>query len=316
MGWGRSMLVAEHIREGTVQSRPDRACRFVVSLFTPRRGIRAFLAYDAVPIGGIAVSVMLGTYALLSVRWSVPLLALAFCGTALVYQLDRGLELSPEDRHNRPRYRAWIRAHRGYVRGTAWLCALVGAGMLPFLQPETVGMGMGLGMLGLLHVLPVFGRRQRLKSFWRLKPLIISGAWALGGVLLPVVEAGYPLTPGVVALAAYRFIVVFVNTLLADWSDRAGDAQAGLRTVATEWPPSVLFGAARGLLGGTLAVGVAVAVGYGLPLLLVDLLGVVGMLVLVQRVEDGGARVRRFAVDAVVAWPLVTALVAAIVGGW
>lgn len=270
----------------------------------------AFLAHDGVPVGFIAVSVMLGTYVLLDVAPSVPLLVLAFCGTALTYQLDRCLRFSPEDRHNRPGHRLWMRAHRGYVWGTAGLLVVAGGVSLRFLRPVTVGFGMIVGVLGVLYAVPVLGPGRRLKSFWRLKPLVIGGGWALGGVLLPVLEAGETVAVGGAALAGYRFAIVLANVLLADFGDRMGDAQVALRTVATEWTPPVLLGTVRCLLGAIVLAGLAVSLAYRLPLLFVDLAGPVLMFVLTRRIEVRLTRAQRLAVDALVAWPLVTALAA------
>lgn len=272
-----------------------------------RRTVRAFLVHDGMPIGSIAVGVMLGTYALLDATPSGPLLVLGFCGTALVYQLDRVLVLSPEDRYNRPERRVWGQAHRGYVGSTALLCVVAAGAMLPLVRPATVLAGAAVGALGVLYIVPVLGRR--LKSIGWGKPFIIAGAWAGGGVLLPVLEAGRAVTLGVVALAAYRFALVLANALLADWGDRVGDAQAGLHTVATAWTTPVVFRRVRILLGATLAGGIGVAMGYGLPLLGVDLVGIVAMLGVIRRLEARPTPLRRFALDAVVAWPLVTALV-------
>ncbi len=273
------------------------------------RAVRAFLLHDGLPIGGIAVGVMLGTYALLGATPSGPLLVLAFCGTALVYQFDRTLGFSPEDRYNRPERHAWGRAHRGFVWSTALLCIAAAGVALTMIRPAVVLAGAALGALGLLYVAPVLGRR--LKSLGWGKPLVVAGTWALGGVLLPALEAGRAVTLGVVALVAYRFVIVLANALLADWADRVGDTKAGLRTVAARWPARAVFRRVRGLLGAALVGGVAVAVGYGLPLLGVDLVGVVLMLGIVGRIEARATPMRRLALDAVVAWPLVTAL-----AGW
>lgn len=271
-----------------------------------------FFVYSGMLAGGIAVSMTLGTYALLSVSPSIPLLVLAFCGTALIYQLDRGLGWSPEDRYNRPAYWNWTRAHRGYVWGMAVLLAGAGGAMLPLVRPVTIGLGLGLGGLGLLHVIPAMRGGRRLKSFGYLKPLAISGAWALGSVLLPVLEAGRTITVGVIALMAYRFVIVLVNTLVADWRDRVGDARAGLRTWATTMSEAVVFGIAYVALTGIMATGVgAVAAGAAPRVLLVDLLGIILMGVFVRCAKHDATWAPRVAVDAVVAWPLVTFLV-----GW
>ena len=85
----------------------------------------AFLAYDGGPVGLIAVCLMLGNYALLGIRPSVPLLVLGFCGTLVIYQLDRVLAFSPEDRVNRPGRHRWMREHAAYV----WGSVVVGIGV-------------------------------------------------------------------------------------------------------------------------------------------------------------------------------------------
>ena len=274
-----------------------------------RSALRAFFAHDGVPVGLIAIALMLGTYALLGLPPSVPLLIASGCGAVGVYQLDRSLGLSPEDRINRPARTRWMQAHRRYVVATIVGAGAVGGLMLPLLRPETVIGGAALGAVGLLHVSPVV-RGRRLKAWGTLKPIVVSGVWATGAVLLPVLEAGYPVTAGVGALLGYRFALVLVNTLVADVGDRVGDAQAGLHTWATRWPVSMVLRGAYVVLGGILIGGVG-AVGWGgaPPLLLIDLVGALLLGGVVRRVQADRAWAHHMAVDAVIAWPLVPFLV-------
>lgn len=276
-----------------------------------RSTLQAFIAHDGVPIGLIAVALMLGTYALLDLPPNVPLLIAGFCGAALVYQLDRVLDVSPEDRVNRPARRRWMQRYRRYV----WITIIGGGGVgglaATQLAPTTLAVGIGLGGVGLMYVWPALWGR-RLKTWGTLKPVVISGVWATGAVLVPVVEAGHPMTAGVLALAGYRFALVLVNTLVADLGDRVGDARAGLHTLATVWPAPALLRGAYGLLGLVLIGGVgAVGVGHAPLLLLVDLVVVFLMGGVVRRVQANPAWAPHFAVDAVVGWPVVTFLV-----GW
>lgn len=279
------------------------------SLTPPAMGrIAAFLFYGNLPVGGIAVCFMLGTYALLRLQPDVPLLLLAFFGTFLVYQFERALHPSPEDAFNHPARLAWSARHRRYV----WISsvvALAGAlATLPFLRPATLGVGAALGVLSGFYMLPVGAGRRRLKSIWYLKPLTIAGAWAVGGVVLPVIEAGTPVTLAVVAFLGYRLLFVLPNALLADWPDRYGDAQVGLSTFATrydltriqQWIGGVLF---VGFCGG---VGVLVE-GSASWLLGVDLLGLGLMAILTLRPLPHSRWFFGFVLDAIVAWPIVTA---------
>ena len=254
---------------------------------------------------------MLGTYALLGLPPSVPLMTLGFCGVVLVYQLDRGLDMSPEDHHNRPERTAWMQSHRVYVAATIIGAMLIGSAVVPLLRPITVIVGGGLGLLGLLHVWPVLQGGRRLKAWGWAKPFAIGGAWAFGAVLLPVLEAGHPVTWGVLMLIGYRLALVVVNTLLSDWGDRTGDARVGLRTLATMGPSAAVFRVAYTVLGTLVVGGIgAVAADYAPYVLLVDLVGVLLMGAVVWRVQHDAAWAHHIAVDAVVAWPVITFLVA------
>lgn len=277
--------------------------------------LRGFLAHDGVPVGGIAVALMLGTYALLGLPVDGPLLVLGGCGTAIIYQLDRVLAHSPEDRINRPRRTQWMRSQRRYVWATIAGATGLGAAMLLLVRPVTAVVGGGLGVVGLVHVWPVLHGGRRLKAWGRLKPLAISSVWALGGVLLPVLEAGHALTTGVGALVAYRLAFIAVNTLLADWGDRTGDIQAGLSTWAAQAPPAQVFRLAYIVLALLLVGGLgAVGAGAAPRVLLVDLVGLMLMAGLVRRAQHDAAWARHIAIDAVVAWPAVTFWVARITG--
>lgn len=271
--------------------------------------VRAFLLYSSVPVGGIAVALMLGTYALLGLPPSGPLLLLAFCGAFLVYQLDRSLLAGPEDALNQPERVAWVQQHPKWLRTSAALAAALALGTLPFLRPATLVTGALLGLPGVLYAMPLPWGGRRLKSVWPLKPVLIAAAWASGAAVLPVLEAGLAVTSGVGALALYRFLFILPNALLADWPDRAGDRRAGLRTAATELAPRTLRRLAvapliLAIVGGLLAIWLFDAPG----LLYVDLAGPLLLLGFVRRLPAGSRWFYSFVLDAVVAWPALTAL--------
>ncbi len=186
---------------------------------------------------------------------------------------------------------------------------------LPWLQPETLGAGAVLALGSGLYMAPVGPRRRRLKSVWYLKPVVIGGAWAVGGVLLPVLEAGVPVAFGVVALIGYRLLFVLPNALLADWPDRAGDAQAGLSTVATRLTVVQIRRLSSAALlpafGGGL---VAMAAFEAPPLLAVDLVGLLVMLFVVGRPWPQSRLFFGLVLDLVVAWPVLTAASAWLLG--
>jgi hypothetical protein len=273
------------------------------------RGVRAAAAYSGLTVGLIAVGFIAGTYVLLELPVSLPLLVLAGCGTALVYQVERSAGVAPEDVYNQPERMAWLRRHaRGQRRVMVGLGA-AGASMVPLLRPTTMLLGSALAVLSMLYAFPLLPGRRRLKSIWWLKPVAIAGAWAVGGVVLPVVEAGAGVPRGMPALLACRMLFVLPNALLADWPDRAGDARAGLRTVATEVPAGMLRCLAIASLVLAIAVGLFARWHDVLPpLLLVDLGGPALMLVAVLLPLQGSRWFYGLGLDLLVAWPAVTAL--------
>jgi len=279
------------------------------------RAWQTFVAYDPLPIGGVAVALMLGTTALLEVPVDGPLLGAAFCGTALVYLADRALGLSPEDRYNQPQRVAWVRTH------TPWLLAeAVGLGIgllliIPLLQFEAVLVAAGLGSVGGIHVLsgPGLGR----ETSGALGSVTVSFVWAVGAVVLPVLEAGAPVfSVGAAALTVYRVPFILANVLLVDWADRKGDAAVGTGSWATGWSRRDVQKGTTGVLA--FAVGGAVGgvwIGSGSALLLIDALGSLLLLGGVWMLRPERSALHRLALDLAIGWPIVPWLVSVVSSG-
>jgi len=268
------------------------------------------LYHDPLPTGVVAVALMLGTGALLDVPVSSPLLGAAFCGVALVYLLDRTLGHSPEDRTNQPARVEWARRHRTWIWTEGVLLTTGAAFSVLLLQVKTVGIAALLGGVGALHLGAGLSGAGGPMARRLLKPLAVAGAWAVGGVLLPVLEAGAPMTASVAGLAAYRFLFILPNVLLADWGDRAGDIAAGLHPW-TEWATARgVRGTATGLLGLALVGAVGASAVHPRPVLLwIDAVGPLLMLAAVWT-ADPTRPAHRFGLDLLVGWPAVTALAA------
>jgi len=273
------------------------------------------LVYDPLPVGGVAVALILGTTALLNLQLDAPLLGAAFCGTALVYLADRAFGGAPEDRYNQPGRVAWVRRHRRWlmVEGIGLTTGL--AALVPLLKIETILAAAGLGVVGLLHILsgPVLGRGG--SSF--VESLVVAVVWASGAVLLPVLEAGAAVaTRAVVALTAYRTSLILPNILLVDWADREGDAAAGRGSWAMGRSRRAIQIGGTGVL--SLAIGGAMTVvgwGAGPILLLVDALGGVLMAGGIWMLRPERSAAHRLALDLAVAWPVVPWLLTVVSGG-
>jgi len=273
-----------------------------------KTGFGAALCHDPSLVGAVAGTLMLGTYGLFGLPVDMPLLAAGFCGTALIYLVDRAWTETVEDRVNRPGRVAWVRAHTRWLAVEAVVLFAVGGGMLLYLDWTTLLWTAGLGGIAGLHVLfRVRGER----SLWAVpKPIAIAGAWAAGGALLPLVEAGRPIGGGALLFFGYRALFILPNLLLADWADRAGDAAAGLAPWAAGWTARQVRWTATGSLL-VAAIGAAIwAVVGTIPLLVgIDAVGLVLMAGIVWGLDPTRPRTAVLA-DLVVGWPLVPALVA------
>jgi 4-hydroxybenzoate polyprenyltransferase len=269
---------------------------------------RLHLLHSGLPIGAVAAAFIAGTSALLGVPIDAGLLALGFCGTALVYLVDRAADWSPEDAVNRPGQDRWRDQARSLIYGEAAVLALGGTLALTAVRLKTIGAGMAIGLVGALHVLPVLPGGRRLKAWSLWKPLTIGLAWAAGGVLLPRIEAGAPvLSSQSVYLVVYRFLFVAPNVLLADWIDREGDAAAGLTTIGTALSLRTLQIISTVAL--TVAVGMALRWGghAGAPeVWIVDAVGPALLLGAVWRLRPSATHRSTLLLDLIVAWPGVT----------
>lgn len=269
-------------------------------------------SYHPLPVGGIAVALMLGTYSLLRLPPDVPLLLLAASGTTLIYLVDRASSLSPEDVYNSPGRLAWMRSHRGSLWSLAAVMSVLGLAMLPFLRPRTLVVGVLLGGVGFAYGVPILPGGRRLKALGIIKPFLVAIPWAVGAVVVPVIEAGMSISFGIVALTVYRVCWVLPNVLLAEWSDRVGDAAVGLPTARASGLPDELRGRASiWTVGGLLGALASVGWGGSPPLLLVDAAGLFLLLGGVWTLRPDRNPGHAFVADLLVAWPLVTALV-----GW
>lgn len=275
---------------------------------TPAPAFLAALYHDPAPVGGVAVALMLGTTGLFGLSVDLPLLVAGFCGATLAYLTDRVWTRAPEDQINCPGRVHWVRAHSGWLAAeTAVLFALGGA-MLLCLDWSTLLWTGALGAVAVLRVLP-YGS-SRLARGGLQKPMAIAGAWAAGGTLLPLVEAGHPLGLGAVLFLGYRWLFILPNLLLADWGDRAGDAAAGLAPWAAGWTGRRVRWGATGLLLVAAVGAAAWAVAGSRPVLVgVDALGLLLMMGVVWGLDPTRAR-DAFLADLVVGWPLVSALAA------
>lgn len=276
---------------------------FVASMRLPE----AFY-HDPAPVGGVSVALLVGTSGLFGLPVDLPLLVAGFCGTTLLYAADRVWTEAPEDRVNRPERVAWVQAHPRWLAVETAVLVAVGGAMLPLLEWETLVWTGGLGSVAGLHLLPRGDDGPFLAGLS--KPFVIAGAWAAGGVFLPLVETGHPIGYGVLLFFGYRLLFLLPNLLLADWGDQGGDAEMGLAPWALGWSAwQVRVGATALLLAATVG-GLGWALLGSSPILVGgDALGPVLMMGAVWVLDPTRPR-DAFLFDLVVAWPVIPVLTA------
>lgn len=269
-----------------------------------RQRVLAALYHQPSVVGCVAVGLMLGTAGLFSISVDVSLLVAGFSGTTLAYMLDRVWARSPEDAINHPLRVRWVESHLCWLAvETVLLFAVAGASVF-FLNWKVQVGTLVLGGVALFHVWPQgtgFIQRRGMT-----KPLIIAAAWAVGGTLLPLLEAGIALWPGFLLFVVYRFLYILPNLLLSDWTDRRGDTAAGLNPWARRWThQEVRWMATTGLAFALIGAGVWASVGV-VPLLVgIDAVGLVLMTIIVWAF-DLGRLGHAFLSDLVVGWPAIT----------
>ena len=261
------------------------------------------LIYANLHVGLVALALLGATYVLLGLPPDPGLLGLGFVATVLIYQIEHWAPWAREDALNHPERRAWWAARAGLR--LAWLVGL-GATALALavtLRGPVLVLGFVLGGAVVLYVVPLLPGRRRLKASRWATPLVVSLAWALGGVVVPVLHAGAGVSVGVLAFVAYRAALVWPNVLLADWPDRAGDARAGLRTLASTMAPGRLRQLAAAPLVVALLAGGGAVLGGFVPALFAF------MLVVVLGPWPREGWFYPLGLDLLVAWPLVPALI-------
>ncbi|SHL09968.1 4-hydroxybenzoate polyprenyltransferase [Rhodothermus profundi] len=252
----------------------------------------------------VAAGLLAGNAALLQIPLSKPLLVLEATGAWVVYLLDRALNIGPEDLVNQPERVAWWRRQQKLLRGGLAIAGLLIGWAALHVQASTLVAGAGLGLIGLLYMLP----GVRLKQWGIAKPILIAGTWSLGTTLLLPLEAGRALGANLWLLTGYRLLWILPNPLLADWPDRQGDRVAGIRTPAVRWNYKTLRNGALLLLLGALSIGLILIIRLGRAEAAIDLMGVLcsGMLIMASRAEP--SEVQLIILDLLLCWPVFTML--------
>lgn len=180
------------------------------------------LTYSGVGAAAVAAGLVLAcTLAIapgLAAQLVPGLVALAFAGTLVVYNVDRLRDLE-RDRVTSPDRSRFIERHRVRIRGLTIGAALLCA-PLALAQPVAIwGLCGGVAGLGLLH--------RRLKQRRTFKIAYVTAAWLTVVVGLPAVHADSADLPGWGAAAAWACAIcggaIAANLLVSDLRDSGAE---------------------------------------------------------------------------------------------
>lgn len=137
------------------------------------------LAFSSLWIAGAAALLCAATGTAMGVGIVPNALALAFCGTFVVYSVDRLRDLE-RDRATAPRRSAFVARHDRVLRVATGVAGAASLALAFAAGPEVLWLLVPVGLLGLWH--------RRLKRFAAWKALYITTAWVGVVVGLPALQ--------------------------------------------------------------------------------------------------------------------------------
>lgn len=256
------------------------------------RGWQA-LEYSSVYLALVGAAEVLLVTLLLSLPLTPAALVVALV-TFAVYANDRLVDLET-DELSAPARTAFVRRHRRVLSLGAALAYGVGAALAALGGPVAFAIAMLPGAAWVVYAVDWLDvsvvESDRLKEVPVVSSGLVSVAWALTVVVLPVAYAGAALTPTVAVLFAFFTLATFVNAEVANVRDVESDTANGVATLATVLGERRTRLALLALTASTaVLLGVAVVSGFlgVLPALALATgsLALVGVVALVGHVES------------------------------
>lgn len=175
---------------------------------------------------------------------------LVFCGTLVVYNLDRLVEPRPGDTP----HEQWVARHRPALWLLTALAAIGCFAALPFLAPRVIGSLAIAAALSIGYCVPVYrraGQWRRLKALPGAKLLLIVGVWTYATTLIPLLNRPIVVELDQITLVtAARLLFIFAVALPFDVPDMARDRAARITTLPQRIGFSGTRNLALGLAGG------------------------------------------------------------------
>ncbi|MEM9886537.1 MAG: UbiA family prenyltransferase [Bacteroidota bacterium] len=162
---------------------------------------------------------------------NLPILVFTFTSTLFIYALHRieGLK-KVKNFQGKGRYLV-ISSFKSHITIYAILGGLSSFVSFLFLNWNTQIALLLPAILSLGYVLPALNKKRRLRDLHFIKIFLIAIVWTWVGVLLPVLEVGFPIDERVIWLLLERFCFIFAITLPFDIRDLEIDRHTKVKTI-------------------------------------------------------------------------------------
>lgn len=188
----------------------------------------AFLAVTSLFIGGTGFFKTYMASLLLGTEPSMLICCAVFLVSFSVYTLDKLVDLE-RDVSNMPARKRFLYSRRRIFLGLA-LSAYIAASLIMFyVRPAALPLVFVPVIANAFYGMRVLPQLPRLKDIPVMKNIVVGSAWALVTVLIPVMCSGCG-GPWLLVLY-FIFIKTFIDTVLYDIRDVAGDRISGVRTM-------------------------------------------------------------------------------------
>ena len=178
------------------------------------------LVFSSAWVGAAAAALSTATALAMGAQPVASAVGLAFCGTLVVYNVDRLRDL-PRDRATSPLRSAFVTKHRRALGTLALLAALASVALALRCGPTAIALLAPVLAAGLFH--------RRLKRFGWWKPFYVSAAWTAVVVGLPAVLATEPRHVGwIVSLLGATIVANVVASNVRDGEARSARVGAGV----------------------------------------------------------------------------------------
>ncbi|MEM0499173.1 MAG: UbiA family prenyltransferase [Methanothrix sp.] len=188
----------------------------------------AFLAVTSLFIGGTGFFKTYMASVLLGIKPSTTICFAVFLVSFSVYTLDKLVDLD-RDVSNMPARKQFLYSRRRIFLILALSAYLAAAIIIAYVRPAALPLVFVPVIANAFYGMRLLPWLPRLKDIPVMKNIVVGSAWAVVTVLIPVIHSVHTAT--YLLVLYFIFIKTFIDTVLYDIRDVAGDRISGVRTM-------------------------------------------------------------------------------------